>query len=519
MKEVLRDSNRNEPPLSFRVALKTYLFGNTVLGRNMTFPNSTFHHLGRRADQVWFGPLVYFALLELGLRVNTYRQYLAPSAIEDLAQHLLDRLGMVLAPTCKVLGRGILIPKDTPGPSTGCNKNTRINLDTASQLLIRFPAVAETVALLLWDWIHTHRELLSRLHEDKKKLCRLRRSNRASFRVKHIRPGLSDYHETGGSVVLLTFMNGEGVIYKPRRSDGEVIWFRILKWLNREGFGACFYVPEFVSRKNYYWMTFVKSRDCRDTQELRRFYRRWGAQAAVATLFSFGDLHHENWIAAGGQPVLVDAEVFGGKHTALDETHIDACQRKLLATGLLPFTPSIGLSYRGIAPFDTPERFARTPACWPRCRHKTRPPIHYVDDIVRGFRSLIRFVVTSKTVRCIDRFPTALRALESRLIYRSTSEYAEMLRLSLEPRAMLLGPSRYSRLLVSCSQRARSAKIARCEARALARCCIPRFTYRVALRRSTFSRLRPNHFGPLEERWARFLGDGLRLCSNVAQRL
>ncbi len=59
---------------------------------------------------------------------------------------------------------------------------------------------------------------------------------------------------------------------------------------------------------DYGWAEFVAERPCASGAETRQFYRRQGALLALLHALDGTDLHHENLIACGPHPVLVDVE-------------------------------------------------------------------------------------------------------------------------------------------------------------------------------------------------------------------
>ncbi|WP_413252681.1 type 2 lanthipeptide synthetase LanM family protein [Streptomyces anulatus] len=63
-----------------------------------------------------------------------------------------------------------------------------------------------------------------------------------------------------------------------------------------------------MDRGDYGWAEFVEERPCSTAAETRQFYRRQGALLALLHTLDGTDLHHENLIACGPHPVLVDVE-------------------------------------------------------------------------------------------------------------------------------------------------------------------------------------------------------------------
>jgi hypothetical protein len=154
------------------------------------------------------------------------------------------------------------------------------------------PGAKQTVDLIVKDWIRAQEIMLVRLQQDWEPLSLILLRS-AKQHIKHIAPGLSDPHERGQTVTILQFSSGHRVVYKPRACDGERIWFSTLRFLNRAGFQPSFQIPKLISRRSYCWMSFVEHRGSESIKAVRRFYFRWGAQAAIAQLLGCTDLHRQ----------------------------------------------------------------------------------------------------------------------------------------------------------------------------------------------------------------------------------
>src|SRR5207249_8149317 len=131
-----------------------------------------------------------------------------------------------------------------------------------------------------------------------------------------------------------------------RSANCEELWFNALRWLNRQQLGVSFRIPKLLPRSGYLWMEFLAKKSCQTIAEVRRFYFRWGAQTAVAQILGAIDLHRDNWLAVGAQPVLVDLEFVGHTPTRGAKTLDRPASAKttaggqslpaLLETGLFP---------------------------------------------------------------------------------------------------------------------------------------------------------------------------------------
>lgn len=347
------------------------------------------------------------------------------------------------------------------------------------QTLTLFPAFGETVLLIEESWSNAHVMMLRRLHRDVAAISTFLKVRRASVEIVRVAAGLSDPHD-GRTAALIELTNRRRFIYKPRSAGGEEIWFGILDWLNREGFEPQFRIPAVISRSRYHWMEFLPAMECKDKVAVERFYLRWGAQAALCDAAGMVDLHHENWIAAGEHPILVDVETFGRTAWRLRRTGTEraASLPSLLRTGLFPFGADRKLgAYVAIAPFDMGTAL-REPHAWPRCGGATHTPAQYAKEIATGYALLTRFVWAnpsrrSKLSRMICR---AASRRGNRVFVRSSAEYHGILLESLRPYEILGARTRFQFLLQRCVQTAPSRSIAMAEAQELLRCSIPRFT-------------------------------------------
>lgn len=430
-------------------------------------------------------PLAVFGLEQLRGEVSSEgANVLSESATDDLLQSLLDFLFWILSPTLDVLQKGRVVR----GPENGAarldpNEEFRALGDIEiPEVLLNCPPIRETIQLVLRDWISANAEMLRRLRRDRRALAIFRLCpDGASWTVANVQANLSDRHEGGRCVCALTFADGDRLIYKPRKCSGEQLWSYILDWLHKEGF------PELKTarmlhrpRSGYSWMEFLPTSACDNESEVKRFYFRWGAQAAVATMFGFADLHHSNWIAMHEHPVLVDAEMFGANASSLERINSSVTKLEpLLGTGLVPFRPQSGLEYRGLGPFDHSSSFDHPPDCWPRLNDVPRYPEDFGLDIQTGFDDLVEFIAKRSRTRRINTLLRQAAVCESRVLVRSTREYAQLLRQSLHPRQMLATQSRYHRLYAACCPAAPAIRIAEAEAACLLRCCVPRFTTRM----------------------------------------
>jgi len=437
-------------------------------------------------DQI-LAPAVSFATACLrGTAPRAAQKFLTESAWDDLSRDLSTRIAFALTPTLHVQQNvtKAVARSSRPIAQNGERRLAPDNDITLLETTIEFPDLLKTAAQLISAWIDAQRELFARLLRDRADICRVFQRARQPFRVTHIRARLSDPHDGAKTATMIEFVNRRRVIYKPRLSGGEELWFEALRWLNRNGLRVSFRVPKMLSRRSYFWMEFLQTKGCESPTAVRLFYFRWGAQAALAQILGATDLHRDNWLAVGAQPILVDAELIGDAEPTSFRGTSNSKHRQslpaLLQTGLLPFTSRDHAGfYRGIAPLDATIRKAPPPNCWPRYGRVAQEPSRYVNDLVSGFEVVAEVFGSPRTAQRFFREVVLQTAgQDQRVLLRATAQYARLLSESFDARNMISAGDRWRHLVRECCASAANRRVGLAEARSLLRCDIPKFTRR-----------------------------------------
>lgn len=207
------------------------------------------------------------------------------------------------------------------------------------------PPLGRLLSIVSLQWAASVAEMLTRLREDRRALEEMF-GGRTAGRVRTMEIGLSDPHEGGRSVVRVQFEHGHDVYYKPRPVDHELLLIAIQHRLAGELRLNRDCMPWVMARSGYGWMSKANHAPLNHSQAAELYYERMGTTLAFAHILCGTDLHHENVVAAGDQPVIIDAEAFfypgygtlqellgGAAHTVAMTDWI--CQ-SVLMTGLLP---------------------------------------------------------------------------------------------------------------------------------------------------------------------------------------
>ncbi len=167
--------------------------------------------------------------------------------------------------------------------------------------------------------------------------------------------GAGDSHRSGLTVAIA---RGEGgrVVYKPRSLAIDIALRSFVASLaDDHGSALSVRIPKAIDCGDYGWIEFVNHCFAGGNEELLSFYRGIGHLLALMRLLSGSDLHAENLIAQGGNPVVVDCETLftpkvspssSGYGAAFDRAG-ELIARTVLGIGLLPGR-GVGLGWRGV---------------------------------------------------------------------------------------------------------------------------------------------------------------------------
>jgi type 2 lantibiotic biosynthesis protein LanM len=208
------------------------------------------------------------------------------------------------------------------------------------------PVLLRLIACVTRQWIDTWREFVARLDAD---LAMLRQdilhSNTYS-KISKIEGGISDPHNRGHTVQIVTFEDGGRVVYKPKDLRLDAAWHTLIVRLNLADAPVALRAAKAVARDGYGWTEFVAHLGCADQTGVERFFRRAGAWLALFHCFAATDMHQENMIAAGEYPVPIDLEMIlqatSEEGISYDEeggalqVAMDTVANSVLMVGLLP---------------------------------------------------------------------------------------------------------------------------------------------------------------------------------------
>jgi type 2 lantibiotic biosynthesis protein LanM len=208
------------------------------------------------------------------------------------------------------------------------------------------PVLLRLMATLTRQWVDVTREMVFRLGADVAIIRRDILRETFASRVAKIEGDLSDPHNNGHAVKIISFENGARVVYKPKDLRLDAAWHALIERLNGSSPPLELKAARALARSDYGWAEFIDHTGCADRDGYARFFRRAGAWLALLHGFVATDMHQENMIAHGEHPVPIDLETIlqaaADEHKAQDpegaafDAAMEAIGNSVMTVGLLP---------------------------------------------------------------------------------------------------------------------------------------------------------------------------------------
>ncbi|MFJ4779990.1 type 2 lanthipeptide synthetase LanM family protein [Streptomyces sp. NPDC088762] len=281
--------------------------------------------------------------LERGVSGRARRLVDMTAVREDLERHLGGRLARAAARTLvlelyEARNAGRLDGDDTRARFRDFLGRTASRRGLTALLAGR-PVLARILGRAALDATDALAEALERLADDHALLAGGLLAESGGGVLVGVEPGAGDGHRGGRSVMLLRFADGTRLVYKPRPLSAHRHFNDLVAWFNALPDSVDLRTLRLLDRGDYGWVEFVAAAPCACAAEVETFYRRQGALLALLHLIDGTDLHHENLIAAGAHPVLVDVETLFHPPlagTATADPAARALHDSVYRVGLLP---------------------------------------------------------------------------------------------------------------------------------------------------------------------------------------
>ena len=233
-------------------------------------------------------------------------------AIQHAREHLLRHVAEIVEKTCILELRVAKLRGLLHGTTPQQRYRSFIAL-LATQayrktLFLEYPVLLETVATRLQFARESTLAFLTRLIADAASIGKHLFGDHAPLRIAQWKSGAGDSHRRGRSVVAVTFACGRKILYKPRSLGVDVAFAHVVDWVNGHLPERPLRTAKVLDRGDYGWCEFVERADLPSKDAARDYYVRQGKLLALFYTLHANDLHCDNVIASGADPVYVDLE-------------------------------------------------------------------------------------------------------------------------------------------------------------------------------------------------------------------
>ena len=387
--------------------------------------------------------------------------------------------------------------------------------DTKLRFLRTYPVLARQLTTRINAWVSSSLTFLSHLCEDWNEITSAFSQHTALGCLIEANGRVGDSHRGGRSVIIARFSSGIRVVYKPRSVAADLHFNHLLDWVNRRLRRGQFRILTILDRGDHGWVEFVAAKDCASKDEIDRFYQRQGGYLALLYAMGGTDLHCDNLVAAGEDPVLLDLEalfhpaVERGDSEAVGEFAGRVVSSSVLRTGFVPLRvwpsgKSDGIDRSGLAapegqitPFGVLQlelsgtdemHIVRKPKLIPESMHRPRlrgreiDVLDHVESVASGFRRVYELMLHYRHDLLARDGPLArFQNDEVRVILRATQKYSSLLSESFHPDVLRDAIDRdllFDLLWVDVARRPHLSRVVQSEINDLRNGDIPLFTTR-----------------------------------------
>lgn len=427
--------------------------------------------------------LIREARTRRNLQLDPNSNLLSAHAHAGLERHLLVTLSELLAPALysdfclfRLLSQPFGLCLAVTDRYSDSSERYRAYLDQLRkeglrQFFLDRPVVARLIGTVVHQWIEVTAQALTRLTNDFEEICRTFPQDNTPRLCTEVHCGVSDPHDGGRTVFFFRFDNGFRIVYKPRESGIDAAWAGFLQKLEELGAPPSARAPRVLVRDGYGWCEWIEPAPCENIRAAAAFFERSGAALCLLYALQGTDIHFENVIACGSDPVIVDLETLLHPRMSTRFSSAGASDASRIAADRLSnsvlntlYLPNWEVAARGrvagIGALNAVERYQvprwryqnvntdsmtlaqrlEVSAVAPYVPKLDGSPLassSYATEICAGFELMYRFLMKQRAAIAAEDGPLSLfRGRRIRVLLRPTQLYYLILKRSLEFRYM-----------------------------------------------------------------------------------
>jgi lantibiotic modifying enzyme len=364
-----------------------------------------------------------------------------------------------------------------------------IGRDAWVQRLSGFSGLSFVIGTALRQWRQNALEIISRLATDFTEIGRVFFAEVSPGRLVSITCDCGDRHGDGRAVAILGFDSGQRVVYKPKDLRCAKILLQAMQVIDAKA-ELRFSLRQILCRRSYAWEEYVPEQQSTSGSDAGDFFRSYGGLLRLLQFVEARDFWMDNLRVNGKSPVFIDLEcilhprIKCPRHLSpAARLALDAREESALSTaavshrvmvedgsfqefgGLsapgvrkLPFAKWKGYRDRtnGTLSIEDGQIYWDPKSAWPLVDGHFARAVDFLTELESGYLQVNAVLRQHAAEFIADDGPFALAGeAPVRAILRSTWDYLNFLRASLEATALLDGVARELALapvLNSCPQ-------------------------------------------------------------------
>lgn len=258
-----------------------------------------------------------------------YRENVEKDVLSILVSHLYSVCYRVLILELNVCREQGMLQGDTSVERMSYySQKLLCDREYRKSILEEYPVMYRLLSISIHNWIRNITDLFTAFKKDRSRIGKIFFDGAKPELITGINGNISDSHNGGKSVFIVTIDDDKKIIYKPRSLKLDITFNRVLEWYNSKKPTADLYTVTYLDKESYGWMEFISNKKCDSEEDLNRYFYKVGVLLFLLYSTRTTDIHYENIIASGSDPVVIDLEAMF--HNRLDDDSSDGANKKII---------------------------------------------------------------------------------------------------------------------------------------------------------------------------------------------
>lgn len=351
-----------------------------------------------------------------------------------------------------------------------------------------YPILEAKITNIFQSWTQNTNKILNRWQKDKAEIAQVLFKTADIGDIEDLSSQKGDEHQNGEQSLIFNLSCGRKICYKPRCLKIEKSFYDFAAQL---GFDELYQVS-YVVKDSYGWMEYIPHTSCTETSQLETYYFRSGLLLSLLYILEAEDIHHENVIAFGDQPVIIDLETLfhhrddsvSDKNKTQTSKQLELGNHTVLKTHFIPQYFNMDAEQEMAAIFPVYDKEVPIKNSIPLYNNSPIPVNEYIEQFIEGFSQGYRRILANKKQLSGTESPLKLfESCTARYISRSTHIYVRLIKASQhlsQQKSLDKANNLFDKLAIDADDRGFLKTLINAEKKSLLAGEIPRFTHKLS---------------------------------------